>query len=454
MNILKKKILVNQKNMDLSYNPELHNLKLLFGLFVFLIYALFIMPQYFGVHIGIDITCTRLANILIILYMFLNPKVLNHFFATSVRCDIIFPLGLYLLVALYTMVLRVDINAFFMVFLEILTLFMNIYAIRYVIGYKRVIKWVINCAYFLSIYGLIEYVCGESLFLKFLSTVPNGVVNFYRSGHYRIMGPCGHSLGYGLLLILFIAIACLDIERNTLFLFNRPVLFILLYINVFLTGSRSALGIAVVEAVVILFFSNRENVKKSLFLIAVIIFIFVTLVALLYNTDIGQYIMGQITSVIDQVFGTEFAANFGVETDRLEDSSEYRAALPYIFTLDWLNPLIGRGTNFSGAEINGIYIHSIDHYYVAQYIKYAYPGLIAYVLFMIVLLFRLIKEIKITKSAIAKAVFIAAFFYFLNLWWVDALQTLKFMYALIAIVYAQYLERQDLQKKEMIFTEL
>ncbi len=439
-----------KQNIVTLQTPELKNLKVLYFIYAFLIFVAFIMPQYFGVHIGFDITTTRLANILIILYMIFSPKILTHFWKTTIRCEIFLPLGMYLFVGGYTMVLRTDINAFFMIFMEILTLFMLIYGIRYIVGYKRAIKWSIYCAYFLSCYGLVEYLCGESLFLKFLSTVPNTVSNYYRSGHYRIMGPCGHSLGYGLLLILFIALACIDLEKNELFLFKRPVLMVLLYVNVFLTGSRSTLGIAVVEAVVILLFGTRKNIKKSLLILCVFIVLMAVFLLLFYKTDIGQYLLGQIASVIDQVFGTNYAAGFGVETDRLEDSSYYRAALPYIFTLDWLNPIIGRGTNFGGAEVNGVFIHSIDNYYVAQYIKYAYPGMISYVLFMLVFAYVLLKDMIRSKSAVSKAVFIGAVFYFLNLWWVDALQTLKFMYILIAIFYASYLEKKDVRRYNLL----
>lgn len=441
------KVQVKEQKIDLGQNPELRNLKLLYGIYVFLIFTDFIMPQYFGIHIGYDITCTRFANIIITLYMLCNPKIFTHFGKTILECPLTIPIVLYLMVAAYTMVFRVDINALFLVFLEMLTLYMLIYGIRYVVGYKRAIKWTLYCAYFLSVYGLVEFVYGRSIFLQFLSTVPNNVQNSYRSGHYRIMGPCGHALGYGLLLILFIAIACLDVERNELYLFKRPVLLVLLFMNVFLTGSRSTLGLSVVEAIVIIFFSNRKNVKKTLFILCAFIIGMAVFLMLFYNTAIGTYLMGQITSVIDQVFGTTYATNFGIETERLQDSAEYRKALPLIFKLDWLNPIVGRGAKgFGGAEINGIYIHSIDNYYVMQYIKYAYPGLITYILFMIFVLVMLIRDIIISKSAVSKMVLIAGVFYFWNLWWVDALQTLKFMYVFIAIFCAGCLERKASKK--------
>ncbi len=434
---MKPNVLTAKQQNILLEEPELKNLKVLFFLNAFLLLTDYIMPQYFGVHIGYDITCTRLANMLIVLYMLLNPKIFTHFCKTIFECVLTLPLVAYLFVAGYTMVFRADINAFFLVFLEALTLYMLIYGIRYVIGFNRAIRWSIGCAYFFGCYGIVEFVYGKSLFLQFLSTVPNAVANTYRSGHYRIMGPCGHALAYGLLLILFIAVACIDLEKNEVFLFKRPFLVILLYINVFLTGSRSTLGITILEAVLIILFSNRRNIKKTLLIIFFAILALALFLLLFHGTSVGRYILMQITSVIDQIFGTSYAAYFGAQTTRLENSEEYRKVLPLIFTLDWLNPLVGRGVSRKiSVKINGIYVESIDNYYVSQYIKYAYPGLVCYVIFIITTLGKMIHTIVKYKSAFAKVAFIGTCCYFINLWWVDALQTLKFEYVIIAIFYS------------------
>lgn len=442
---------VREEKLISDNEPELRSLKFLFGLYVFFIFASIIMPQYFGINIGYDITCARFSNIIFVIYMIASPAIMTHFVQTARRCEILYPLCLYLFVAVYTMAYRVDINAFFLVFLEIFSLFMMIYGIRYVVGYRRAIKWVLGCAYFLGCYGIVEFLYGKSLFLKFFKTMATTVTNGYRSGHYRIMGPCGHSLAYGLVLLLFIAIACVDLEKNELYLFRRPVLLVLLYVNVFLTGSRSTLGIAVLEMVVILVFSNRKNLKKSFFWILIAGSGLLLFLMLFQNTGMGQYLMGQIASVIDQFFDTNFAQKYGIDTETLKNSGEYRKVLPLIFKLDWLNPIVGRGRGFSGAEINGVFIHSIDNYYVLQYIKYAYPGMISYILFMLVLLVVLILNLakrNSRHSVITKFVFIAAVMYFINLWWVDVLQTLKYLYIYIAIFYAAYLEEKDLNERK------
>lgn len=428
-------------------NPELSSMKLFFVINAFLLITDYIMPQYFGIHIGYDITCTRLANMVLVLYMLLNPKILTHFFKTSINCIVVWPLIIYVFVGLYTMIYRTDLNSFFLVFLEVLTFCMLIYAIRYVIGCRRAVKWSIRCAYFFGVYGMIEYACGQSLFLRFLATVPTPVTNTYRSGHYRIMGPCGHPLGYGLLLLLLIALACIDLEKDEIFLFKRPVLLFLLLINIFLTGSRSTLGIAGLELLLILIFSNRRNIKKSLLSILLAIIVLALFLLLFYRTSIGQYILMQITSVIDQVFGTEWAINFGADVSTLNNSEEYRKYLPLIFTLDWLNPIIGRGASATfGAQFGDVYVHSIDNYYVSQYIKFAYPGLVSYCLFILMAIGMMIYVSIKYKSGICRLILIATFCYFVNLWWVDSLQTTKYMYIVVAIFYSYYLIIRDEEK--------
>lgn len=429
--------------------PELRGLKVLFAINMFLLITDFLMPQYFGIDLGFDITCTRFANVLLVAYSLYQINVFNLFSQSFLRCFISIPLTLYLFVAMYTTVLRTEVNAFMLPFLEILTLFMLIVAIRYVIGVRKALKIVIFCAYFLSIYGFIEFAAGESLYLKFLRTLPSAVVNVVRSGYYRIMGPCGHALGYGLLLIIFVAVACVDYDNDGVFLFKRPLLLVMLIANVFLTGSRSSQGIMILEIFLIVLFSGRNERSKSFLYLFFFISGFTLFLIITYKTPIGKYIMLQITSLIDQFFDTEFSVKYGAELSRLKDSENYREFLPYIFKLEWLNPLVGRGakSGFSAEIVNKngdtAFIHSIDNYYVSQYIKYAYPGLVSYALFILSAGITMIYQTIKYKSGIMKALTIGFCCYFINLWWVDALQTLKFVYVVVALFFAIYFVYRD-----------
>lgn len=439
---------------SLLYNPELRGLKLLFGINMFLLIVLFVMPQYFGIHIGYDITCSRFANIILVIYALIQYKIFNLFIQTFLRCSVTIPLMFYLFVTAYTMVLKININAFMLVFLELLTFYMLVFAIRYVIGINRAIKTIIGCAYFLSIYGFIEFAAGHSLYLQFLSTVPNIVGNSYRSGYYRIMGPCGHPIGYGLLLILLLGMACYDYEREEIYLYKRPVLLFMLVANIFLTGSRSSQGLALVEVFMIFLMSKGAKKKKTFFYTVLIFCAFAAFLALTYKTRIGNYLLMQITVLIDHVLGTEMAVNFGADITTLNNSENYREYLLEIFKLDWLNPLLGRGGQVSfGVNVIGkngelIYIQSVDNYYIVQYIKYAYPGLFTYLAYIITGIVTMVRNLFKTKSELTKIILIGFCCYYINLWWVDALQTLKFIYVYMAIFFAQLIWQKDRDKAE------
>ena len=434
--------------------PELSGLKLLFGINMFLLIVLIVMPQYFGIHIGYDITCSRFADILLVVYALIQYKIFNLFIKTYLRCSVTVPLMLYLFVTIYTMVLRININSFMLVFLELLTLYMLVFAIRYVIGIKRAIKTIIGCSYFLTIYGFIEFAAGHSLYLQFLSTVPNRVYNCYRSGYYRIMGPCGHPIGYGLLLILLLAMACYDYEKEEIYIYKRPVLLFMLLANIFLTGSRSSQGFALVEILIIFLLSKSANKKKTVFYSLLIFLAFAVFLALTYKTRLGNYILMQIAILIDQVLDTEIAVNLGADVTTLNNSEVYREYLTEIFKLDWLNPLLGRGVQREfGASVvtefgETIYIKSVDNYYIVQYIKYAYPGMFTYIAYIITTIVTMVRNLFKTKSELTKILLVGFCCYYINLWWVDALQTLKFAYIYVAIFFAQLIWQKDREKAE------
>ena len=201
-----------------EYSPDKAELKgagLLFLLMSLLLVADWVLPQYFGVHIMFDITSTRFMNLVLLAYFLLNPKAGNHFLRTIPEVEMTPYLALYMVVIVYTTVLRVNVNTFFLNFLDILTFYMVYYGIRYVIGVRRTIDWTVRIAWVLGIYGLVEYFLGFSPMIRYLMTVPNAAMYGSRSGQYRVMGPCVHSIGYGMLLLLLIAIICIMTYRPT-----------------------------------------------------------------------------------------------------------------------------------------------------------------------------------------------------------------------------------------------
>lgn len=422
---------------------ELRDVKLLFVLMSALLIADWVLPQYFGVHIGFDFTGTRILNIIILFYLMYNRKAASHFLESITEVQITPYLALYMFVMVYTTVLRVNVNTFFLNFLDILTFYMVYYGIRYVIGIGRTIDWTVRFAGFIGIYGVIEYITGYSIMLKFLMTVPNAAISVERSGQYRIMGNCVHPIAYGMLLLMLIAVACIDYEQDEIYLFKHPVILVLLIANVFMTGSRSTLALAALELFLIVVLSSNLTFKKTMLLLVVFVLAAVAAEVLIYKTPVGQYVMRQITSVIDEIFGTTFSAYYGADVTLLNQSSAYRESLPKIFSVEWLNPIVGRGANASvGFEFDGVYIHSIDNYYIAMYIRYGYPGMIAFILIQLSTLFFMARSAVIYRSGLCKALFIAILLYSISLYWVDYLQTTKYMYIIIALYCAYYSVRK------------
>ena len=162
--------------------------------------------------------------------------------------------------------------------------------------------------------------------------------------------------------------------------------------------------------------------------------IFVVVIICLQKTSFGNYVLLQLTSVIDALLGTEYSVAYGADLMALTGSTAYRDQLKSIFSVSWLNPLvgIGRKRNFQ-AEINGTVIISVDNFYIAEYIRYGYPGMISYIIFLLYMVINMVRDMYRTKSALIKTIFIGSFCYLLHLYIADSLQTLKYLYLLFAI---------------------
>lgn len=414
------------------------------------LFSLFVMPQYFGLPTPVfDFTLLRMMIVALVFMILCNDKRKNAFADLIVHSKLTVVLIPYFIVISYTMVLRVDINSFLNPFIEIFSLFLLIYIIRDYIGIEKMLKLVVVFTYILVVQGIIEYVVGRSLF-SYLETIKGTYTGqFIRSGNYRIMGPCVHSLGYGLLLLTATPIACFDYKKDEINLLGRPLLFVLLLANVFLTGSRSTLGIFILESFLIFIFSSKRNKKKCLFILCGMLIALGVFLVVFYNTGLAQYILLQFASILDSVFDTEYSVLFGGDMSALESSSGYREQLKYIFRVEWLNPLLGNGRSRAfGVEINGAFIHSIDNYYIAEFVRYAYPGLISYLIFLSYYIIGLIKKLVVSKKCIYRVLFVGVVCYLINLLWVDSLQTLKYLYIYIAIFSCLIYEEKRTDKKE------
>ena len=399
------------------------------------LFSLYVMPQYFGIQLPFfDLTIVRFMIIIMAVFIISSNQRLTDFgkmLKTEKVARILLP---YLFVVSYTMVFRADLKAFLNPFFEILEMFLLIYSIRDALGTKQTIRCIIGFLYLLTILGIVEAIFRVSPF-SYLVTIPGLYTGrFIRGGHYRIMSNCNHSLGYGLLLVTALPFAAYDYEKEEFDALFRPVLLALMIVNVFLTGSRSSLGVAIAEVFFIFALSDIKYLRRNLLAIVGFGISFFMLLMLFQRTSVGRYILLQLTSLIDSFCGTEFSIKYGSNLKQLVQSAHYRKLIKKVYKVSWLNPLvgIGRKRGFSSV-IDGLVVKSIDNFYIAEYVRYAYPGLIANLLFMAYMVLNMVCDAVRTRSALIRALLIGTVFYCLHLEIADSLQTLKYLYIIFGL---------------------
>ena len=402
---------------------------------VFYIFALYVMPQYFGIPNPVfDLTLVRIGIIFVLTFIILDYDRSRDFVNMLAGDFMLKSLIPYLIVLAYTMVLRVDINALLNPLIELLEMYLLIYVIKDSFGVDRTLKIILGFIYLLIILGIVEAIMKVSPF-SYLVTI-NGIYTgrYIRGGNYRIMSNCGHSLGYGLMLMTVLPFSGYDIENKTFNIYRRPLLLIGIIVNVFLTGSRATLGVAGAELALMFIFSDAKYLKKNILVTVSSIIVFLGITFCIQTTGPGQYILLQLTSLIDTLFDTQFSVKYGANLTQLNQSAAYRELLKEIFHVEWLNPIlgIGRKRGFSGV-VDGRVIRSIDSFYISEYVRYAYPGMIAYLFFLAVMGIRMLIAIWKTRSALVRMLFVGSVSYCIHLYIADSLQTLKYLYVLFAL---------------------
>ncbi len=399
------------------------------------LFALYVLPQYFGIPNPVfDLTAVRLTIIAIIALIVTDYKRSKDFAEILVREKMGIALLPYILVLLYTMVLRVDINAFLNPFIEFIELYLMIYLIKDTFGVDEAINIFMKMIYLLVFLGFLEMVMGTTpfVYLKTIDGIYTG--RFVRGGHYRIMSSASHSLGYGLMLITMIPFSGYDIKTKEFNVFRRPIFLILLMVNVFQTGSRSTLGVAFAEIAMMFVLSDRKYLKANIIYMMTGMVVFFMVLMVGFKTAFGQYVMLQLTSLVDTIFNTTYSAAYGADLLQMQQSKAYRDLLKEIYHVDWVNPILGLGRKRAFRSlVNGRVVKSIDNFYIAEFVRYAYPGLYSYVLFLGYMIFRMVRDFIKTRSGIIRMCLCGTVMYCLNIKVVDSLQTLKYLYVLFAI---------------------
>lgn len=401
----------------------------------------YILPQYFGIRLpGFDMTAQRFLITMLGVFL-LSKESRKKVFWEGVHSCRLWPLmAVFLGICLYTAVFRGHIGTFLYPFIELFGAFLVIYALKEYLGSEGYLVLFRRMLLVLCLLGIVEAVLRKTPFacLETIKGLYTG--GMIRSGSYRIMGPANHSLAYGLILISGLPLLCIDEQKRCFTVFRHLPLLVLVIVNVFLTGSRSTLAVMGLELLVLTLFAPGDQKKKLLLTVVPAGFLVLVLAFLFPSSPPGHYILLQLSTVVDEMFGTSYALRYGVDSLSLKNSASYREALLDIFSVDWLNPWLGQGSgyHFSWYIPGGATIRSIDNFYVANYIRYGYPGMIVYCLLILQAVYEMLRRGVCRRDRVAFCMALSVCGYFLNLWWMDTLQTIKYAYLPIALfqVYA------------------
>lgn len=318
----------------------------------------------------------------------------------------------------------------------------------------KILKLLVYSTLMLSIFGILEFLTGKNVF-SMLDTVKRDFIStsdtYIRMGAARVETSFGHPLGYGLFLILIIPVIVffIRIAKSRAEINFYSLIFFLAVINIFLTASRSTMLCLLIE---ILFLFAIINFKMKIKLVYISMIFILILVLITFNMNIGtigilETVKNSILMMSDAFLKTNYIDNFGSNSDPFI----YRKFLVHYA---WQQPtqikLIGKGLSFLRNEplrfwnndLNPYHIietRSIDNFYILKFLETGVFGVLSIIsMFM----YYILKVIKIIKSRVADifskyvctGILISMIVYYIYLFMVDELDTLKYMWVFYAIV--------------------
>lgn len=405
--------------------------------------ALTILPDWFGFNFLMLFSAKRIMLLVCYAFIIFGRKRLFTFLRelkTYKWANLV--IALYMLVRLYTAVFRADLQAFAGEFLDgVLVFYLIAYILKHELGINTVLKFLRIVLWILVIEGILEYLTHINLFSFLDTTNQFAVITNIRDGGLRVQSNCHHPIHYGIYVSILFLLSCFDYEKNKIYLFRNPALFLLSLIAIYLSGSRAPLGIFLLSCVVLIFFSKKDDLIKSLIILFAVFAIAILFLFLAGNTSLGREIWQSLAMFSDQLFGTTFVADFfsAELANEYYQSAEYRNILySNVFALDYLNKFLGRGVNYNfSIIINDYWFKSVDNAYVLYYIQFAYPGLITFILLLLFMSGTVLYGMFKTRGAqkLYAAILVAFVCYFINIWYVATMGTFMYIWMLFAIAY-------------------
>ena len=323
--------------------------------------------------------------------------------------------------------------ALFFLFIDIMT----------TVSIHNTLEIVKRCLMCLLVLGILEAVFNYNFFSLIATTdrVEQLPTVYYRMGNLRIESIFFHPLEYCLVLeLLFV----FYLRKNDKEISYKNIWIIMSAINVLLTYSRSAILCVGLQLVIIFFFlpsKQKKQITKILFAVSIVVLV---LIIVAPNSGISMMVKDNVSMMSATLFGEEIE-NFGGN----ENAFGYRKHLFSLFKSEAINPIVGNGINYARNNLvphvlSGVTFYefdSIDNFYVLRYIELGYLGLISYVVMFVATLIYMMKDYLRTKDKTYIIFFSSCLGYMVMLFMVDAMNSTKYFWFVIALYYVYRREK-------------
>lgn len=410
------------------------------SLFELYLISFLVAPNYFAILIpGLPLlSAQRIIVVIILLLIIVKKNILNAFLNSIKKISTIEKISFTLImISMLCTGFINGMNNFFnplfdwlIAFLLFRLMYIRYFSLNEVLDLIKKILWV------LCISGLIEFLFKFNVF-TLLDTGISGL-NYgalMRGDSLRICTAFGHPLGYSLILNMFFPLMCYNANKKVINLLQNKRLFILMLINILLTGSRAGIAVFLAEAILIYLFTNHKYYSNLIFYSIIIVVLIGLVLAIASDMEFVQNILRTVMYVIDEILGTDYAVNFG-GIKEIANSSKYREVLWQIFEIERYKTLFGRGNNIViKIIIDGFFVESIDNYYINAYLRFGILGLFTFICLFVTYIMKLyIGIIKKEKKSLSILSLIILIGYLASLFIVDELGTMRYIMIIFSIL--------------------
>lgn len=405
--------------------------------------ALFALPQYFGIPLpGFALTAQRIVTVALILMIVFTREKGADFSQILKGCTANIYILPMLLVYAYTAIAVKSPNSVLGHFADaVCAFYLIILLAKDVFGVEGLINLLVKVVSVVCCIAIIDMLRRWNPYQLIHTIASISGDSNWRGSSYRVAAMCSHPIGFGMYLLLMLPVVSIDAENKALNLLKHPIALGLMSLAMLGTGSRGPIACFMAECLA-LFIMSDSGFKKSYSGTIFLVVVFAVFVLIAFNREshINRWVWMNVFQIIDELFGTSFVLDrYGYWQYALtSNSSEYRDYLPFIFVSPDLDPFLGQGNQGDGISFTagGYFIQSVDNFYVLQYIRYAWPGVITTVLLFVAILIKCYTSWRVTgRCGVFFAFGIAFLLYYANLWTVADLGTLKYYFGVFALVY-------------------